>query len=276
MLSKYSLVSLSDSTHFDFGNGLWKGKKPPYTTVTVIRNTNFTSNGRIDLSDVAILEVEVSQFKTRKLIQGDVIIERSGGGPKQPVGRVVFFDIKDGKYSYSNFTSRIRVISKSFEPLFVFYFLHNFYLEGKTEQFQAHTTGIRNLDFNKYKENISIPLLQLSEQLKISYVLNTVQQAIEKQEQLIRTTTELKKALMQKLFTEGLYGEPQKETEIGLVPESWNVSRMSELNTIIQSGNTPRRINKSSFKGNIPWVKTLDLNGGLVVIRLLLMILINI
>ncbi len=68
-----------------------------------------------------------------------------------------------------------------------------------------------------------------AEQRKIAHVLSTVQKAIEQQDKLIRTTTELKKALMQKLFTEGTRGEPQKETEIGLVPESWEVVRIEKV-----------------------------------------------
>jgi type I restriction enzyme S subunit len=39
-------------------------------------------------------------------------------------------------------------------------------------------------------------------------------------------TTELKKALLQKLFTESLRGQPQKQTEIGPVPESWEVVQL--------------------------------------------------
>jgi type I restriction enzyme S subunit len=53
--------------------------------------------------------------------------------------------------------------------------------------------------------------------------LGLVQRAIEQQERLIALTAELKKALLHKLFTEGLRGEPQKQTEIGPVPESWEV-----------------------------------------------------
>jgi type I restriction enzyme, S subunit len=68
-----------------------------------------------------------------------------------------------------------------------------------------------------------VPVPPLLEQRKIAAVLGAVQKAIEQQERIIQTTTELKKTLMQKLFTEGLRGEPQKETEIGLVPESWEV-----------------------------------------------------
>ena len=67
------------------------------------------------------------------------------------------------------------------------------------------------------------------EQRKIAAVLGLVQRAIEQQERLIALTTELKKALLHKLFTEGLRGEPQKQTEIGPVPESWEVSKLADL-----------------------------------------------
>lgn len=69
----------------------------------------------------------------------------------------------------------------------------------------------------------------LSEQKKIAHVLSKIQQAIEKQVQIIKTTQELKKALMQKLFTEGLNGEPQKQTEIGPIPESWEVVTLRDI-----------------------------------------------
>ena len=56
-----------------------------------------------------------------------------------------------------------------------------------------------------------------------------MQRAIEAQERIIQTTTELKKTLMHKLFTEGLHNEPQKQTEIGLIPESWELISIEDL-----------------------------------------------
>ena len=52
-----------------------------------------------------------------------------------------------------------------------------------------------------------------------------VQRAMEQQERLLALTAELKKALLHQLFTAGLRGEPQKQTDIGPVPESWEVVR---------------------------------------------------
>ena len=76
--------------------------------------------------------------------------------------------------------------------------------------------------------NTKLSLPPLPEQKKIAHILSTVQRGIEQQERLIQVTTELKKTLMQKFFTEGLHGEPQKETEIGLVPDSWDVVRIGD------------------------------------------------
>jgi type I restriction enzyme S subunit len=80
-----------------------------------------------------------------------------------------------------------------------------------------------NRHFTLLKEQ-SLPCPEKDEQRKIAAVLGLVQRASEQQERLIALTTELKKALLHKLFTEGLRGEPQKQTEIGPVPESWEVS----------------------------------------------------
>ncbi len=94
--------------------------------------------------------------------------------------------------------------------------------------------------------------LSLPEQKKIAHILSTVQRAIEAQERIIQTTTELKKALMHKLFTEGLRNEPQKQTEIGPVPESWEVAKVGDV-AKIQSGGTPiRDVQENCYGGTIP------------------------
>lgn len=151
----------------DFQNGLWTGKRPPFIKVPVLRNTNFKNgNGTLNFDDVAEIEVESRQLETRYLSPGDIILERSGGGPDQPVGRVVYFDQENNKYSYSNFTTRIRIRDKRADNKYIWRYLDYFYRIGGTEAMQKKTTGIRNLTFSEYKQ-IEIPLPPLPIQKKI-------------------------------------------------------------------------------------------------------------
>jgi type I restriction enzyme S subunit len=190
----------------EFYNGLWTGKKPPFINVGVIRNTNFTKDCELDDSDIVYLDVEKSQYIKRKLQYGDIILEKSGGGPKQPVGRVVVFNKESGDYSFSNFTSAIRV-----NKLFVdFHYLHKYlfysYINGITETMQSHSTGIRNLKFDEFKD-ISIPLPPLPEQQRIVAILDEAFAAIAKAkanaEQNLKNAKELFESYLQSVFENG-------------------------------------------------------------------------
>jgi type I restriction enzyme, S subunit len=64
-------------------------------------------------------------------------------------------------------------------------------------------------------------------------VLRLVQRALEQQERLIALTTKLKKALLHQLFTRGLRSEPQKQTEIGPVPESWEQRPLEQAGDVV-------------------------------------------
>lgn len=106
-----------------------------------------------------------------------------------------------------------------------------------------------------YRETASFPG-DIEEQRKIAAVLSLVQRAIEQQERLIVLTAELKKALMHKLFTEGLRGEPQKQAEIGLIPESWEIAPLGSI-AKIGNGSTPKRDNSAYWDGgHIPWLNS--------------------
>ena len=74
-----------------------------------------------------------------------------------------------------------------------------------------------------------IPLPPLPEQREIAAVLNTIRTASLHQAQCEVNATALKRAAMRELFTRGLRGESQKETEIGRMPESWELSTLGTL-----------------------------------------------
>jgi len=80
-------------------------------------------------------------------------------------------------------------------------------------------------DFRRFK--INLPLL--IEQQKIAEILSTVDDAIENTTNIIDKTRELKKGLMQKLFTEGIGHTRFKDTKIGRMPEEWEVMKIGNL-----------------------------------------------
>ena len=136
--------------------------------------------------------------------------------------------------------------------------------DPKFYYFALLSLGLPSRGYNRHFKMLrerSLPLPPLSEQKKIAYILSTVQRAIEAQERTIQTTTELKKALMYKLFTEGTRGEPQKQTEFGPVPESWEVAPLGDSLSVAQYGLSV----KGSPEGNYPILRmTNQINGRIV------------
>lgn len=142
-------------------------------------------------------------------------------------------------------------------PLFLACALHNkefvdYAMEGVTGVQHPRTSWA-------HIKNYEIGELSPETLRKIGMLMAAIQQASFNNEKLLKLANELKHATMHKLFTCGLRGEPQKETEIGLVPESWEVEELSAHHSVV-SGGTPSR-GKSEYwdGGTIPWVKTTEI-----------------
>ena len=157
-------------------NGLWTGKKEPYIQVKVYTMSNFTKDCEIKYSKKPRdIQASVFQYEKRKLKKGDLLLEKSGGGPNQPVGRIIHFDIDNNENNtFSNFTTRLR-LNVNYEKLVSSDFIHKFlkleYLIGGTEKFQKNSTNIRNLQLKEYLE-LEIPLPPLKEQQQIVAILD--------------------------------------------------------------------------------------------------------
>lgn len=126
-------------------------------------------------------------------------------------------------------------------------------------------TYVKGKTLNKRKLSaLSIPLPSLPEQHRIADVLSMIQRAIEAQDKVIAAAKELKRSLMQRVFTYGPGPEPAptKETEIGKIPGAWKVLRLKELARVVRGG-SPRPKGDPKYFADKPtgihWIMISDL-----------------
>ena len=166
-------------------------------TAFIIRTTNFSNNGKIDIENKELVKRKIDEIKIKEksLKKGDIIIEKSGGSSNQPVGRVVYFNLDTNDiFLCNNFTSILR-INEKINSKYIFYFLRNSYKNNKVIKYQNKTTGIINLKLKDYlKENyLFLPKLEI--QNKIVNILDNLEILLEKNQKYLICLKELNKSL---------------------------------------------------------------------------------
>ncbi len=105
----------------------------------------------------------------------------------------------------------------------------------------AGTTGVQHPRTSwAHIRDFEAPVLGLEEQQQFADVLWLVHESIKRSEKLVEEAQALKRAAMQTLFTRGLRGEAQKETEIGPIPESWDLINFASVREKLQYGTSVR------------------------------------
>ena len=131
-------------------SGVWGEDDTTGDGIPVLRTTNFTNEGVILYKNVVTRIIRDKNLQNKYLRYGDILIEKSGGSDKQPVGRVVYFEGEENKYLFNNFTSILRVKDPDgCNQKYLFYFLYSNYLFGGTRKYENKTTGIHNLKLDR-------------------------------------------------------------------------------------------------------------------------------
>jgi len=136
--------------------------------------------------------------------------------------------------SYQNHVHRLRTSRLDVEPAFYIYWMQAALRLLGLYEGAGNKTTIPNLSKTRLG-SFSVPLPPLTEQQAIAHILHTVQEAKAATERVITATQELKRSLMNHLFTYGpvtvddAERVPLKETEVGPVPEHWEVVRLGDV-----------------------------------------------
>jgi len=144
------------------------------------------------------------------------------------------------------------------DPRFLNFYLFWLWQSGGARMLCRRHVNQASIGLERLRE-IQVPVLDPSEQLRVVDFLTTTKRAIEAQEELVGTAIALKTATMQKLFRRGVRSESLKETELGPLPESWDLISLGER-CRVKSGGTPSRAVAEYWNGDIPWVKTTEIN----------------
>ena len=167
----------------------------------VLRTTNFTNIGKVNYDNVVTRNIQKKNISEKLLKKGDIIIEKSGGTDKNPVGRVIYFEGEENKYLFNNFTGLLRIKDKNeWYPKFVFYSMLANYNRGGTRRFENKTTGLHNLKLDDYVKRLEIQKLPYIDQTHICKLLDCVRFQLDNMEKELELLDELVKARFVEMF----------------------------------------------------------------------------
>ena len=223
-----------------------------------LRPMNINENAGLSFEQIKYVtpNKDVSQFE---LQDNDVIFNNTNS--KSLVGKTALWSEQDFLQNVvlSNHMTIVRVLnSNKLNPQYIAYYFHLLWKTKHFKQIRQQHVGQASISLPKLRKT-TIPDIPYIEQSTIARVLKAVQRAKETREMELALERERKAALMAYLFTHGTRSEPRKQTEIGKIPESWDVKTLKGI-CDIKSGGTPSRKNSVFWNGSIPWVKTGEVN----------------
>jgi len=168
-------VELGELSTYEIGGDWGKDieyQDPSFELAYCIRGSEFRHWKTEKAKTASLRKVKKTSIEKRSLKSGDILVEISGGGPDQPVGRTVLID-KSVFYNFNNVnvihTNFLRLLRPNIliDSLYLNYYLNCFYQSGEIVKYQAGSNNLRNLKFNDYL-TISVPLAPLPEQRAIA------------------------------------------------------------------------------------------------------------
>lgn len=235
-------------------SGEW-GVEPKPANALVFRATDIDDEGRI-VGRGAERRLPIGKLTAKRLQDGDILLEGSGGGPGKPVGRVAYFEggICQGSAVCSNFFKTLRPNRSEVDPRFLLRKLAWFYKQPTLLTLQQQTTGIINLKFEEYlSAPIEIPKT-IDEQQKLAQVLDTLDTAIHSTEAIIAKLKAVKQGLLHDLLTRGIDANGElrpsqseaphlyKQSPLGWIPKEWDFAPLVSKIDFPEGQVDPRRV----------------------------------
>ena len=210
--------------------------------------------GKIKLNKVQNIPETLVYDNIHILQEGDFLFNTRN--TLELVGKVAIWRNELPKALYnSNLLKIVFNNSKVHSTKFMNYVFNSDLVIKKLRGLATGSTSVAAI-YNKDLFKLNIPLPPLTEQQKIADILSTVDEQISTTDKIIEKSKELKKGLMQKLFSEGIQHTEFKDTKIGRIPKVWEVVHLSEICDITSS----KRVHLADYKEmGIPFYRSKEI-----------------
>lgn len=187
---------------------------------------------------------------------GDVLMTKDG-----TIGKLLYVDNLPDKASLNSHLFVMRPINDSFISKYFYYHLQSEKFKKYIDNNKTGSTmpAITQAAMEKYK--LILPTLE--EQEKIASILSTVDEQIDNVDVLIKKNKDLKKGLMQTLLTKGIGHTKFKKTEIGEIPEEWEVRRLEDICDDITIGMV-KTMTKFYVDNGVPLIRNSDIKENTI------------
>ena len=214
MMEAWATAQLKELVSFVIG-GDW-GKAPDhddpnYIDVLCIRGTELRDWKSERGASAVPRRIKANSLTKRKLKEGDLILEVSGGGPDQPVGRLELIDKPamahhvDMPRICTNFFRKLEIVD-GIDPAYLARYLKFFYSTGEIVKYQAGSNNLRNLNYPEY-ETVKVPIAPLNEQRRIVEKIETLFARLDKGEEGLREVQKLLARYRQSVLKAAVTGQ---------------------------------------------------------------------
>lgn len=223
-------------------SGEW-GTEEGELLTPVLRTSNFNEDGSLNYSTPAMRCIPEGKVAKKRMVRGDIILEKSGGTPKRPVGIMAFYD-SDALALCSNFNQVLRFDESRILPRFAFHQLRWLKERNAFDRYTRKTTGLQNLQMKKLIE-LKLRVPQIEAQTSIATTLDEIVCDQRTLQQEIACLDSLVKSRFVEMF--------------GDITERYLLGERLETT----SGGTPSRKYPEYYEGgSIPWLTSGEVNKG--------------
>ncbi len=271
---EWSVTGLESLSEFIIGGDWGKDLSfadESYIDAFCIRGSEF-KNWKTDKGKTAVpRKLKISSLNTRRLKVGDILVEISGGGPDQPVGRTVYIEelvfnnLDSEDIVCTNFLRLFRPIS-SINAKYLNFYLSFFYKTPEIVNYQSGSNNLRNLQFKDYLK-LEIPMAPLAEQQEIVRQLDMMLAQVEQIKARLDVIPAILKKFRQSVLADAVSG---KLTEEWREQNNLPLANIEKLERVVDSSFYGPRFSKDDYtddlQNGIPTIRTTDMSDGKIIV----------